>query len=73
MKFKKNCIDLSFKGNSQSIDHLFRGRIGPTPSLSVVNFETSLRCNNNQQFLQKEKNWSTLPKKDRHGFFLLFF
>ena len=56
--------------------------MGPTVGLGTLLFETSLRSNEKKapDLIVKEKNWSTIPKKERKGFltaifeyFLMFF
>ena len=56
------------RGNIQNVSHLMSGRLGPTAGLGVVTFETSLRGGlSTPQLEQREKLWSSIPKKDRKG------
>jgi len=45
--------------------HLFKHRIGPTPSNGQVNFETGLRTYGIREFKDRERKWTTVPFKDK--------
>lgn len=43
MEKAHSCKDISIKGNLIGVEHLLRHRLGPTPTLGTVQFETGLR------------------------------
>ncbi|CAD8151819.1 unnamed protein product [Paramecium octaurelia] len=63
--------DVNYTGNSSSILHLMKGRIGPTPHISQAEFETGLRsyAKTDKSLVEKERNWTTVPKTKRKDFF----
>ncbi|CAD8052818.1 unnamed protein product [Paramecium sonneborni] len=63
--------DVNYNGNSTPVLHLLKGRIGPTPHLSQAEFETGLRsyAKTDKSLLDKERNWTTVPKTQRKDVF----
>eukprot|EP00825_Cyclidium_porcatum_P040750 TRINITY_DN5219_c0_g1_i4.p1 TRINITY_DN5219_c0_g1~~TRINITY_DN5219_c0_g1_i4.p1 ORF type:complete len:262 (+),score=33.17 TRINITY_DN5219_c0_g1_i4:226-1011(+) len=62
--------DINSREKVDSIYHLVRHRVGPTPAKGLVEFETSLRSNftADKKVKELERGWTAVPKKDRRDF-----
>ncbi|KRX01233.1 hypothetical protein PPERSA_05819 [Pseudocohnilembus persalinus] len=68
--FNPDPKNVNIKGSLGQYEHLMRRRLGPTPSLSQVEFETQLRKGSqDQKLVQKEKQWSNIPFKPKKNKF----
>ncbi|KAL4444765.1 hypothetical protein ABPG74_015973 [Tetrahymena malaccensis] len=70
MEKAHSCKDVGLKGNLSGVEHLLRHRLGPTPTLGTVQFETGLRDmeKKEQKLVELEKGWNNIPKKDKKEF-----
>ena len=67
MQEKHSSADISEDVNISAFDHLTVHRLGTKAPSSLLEFETSLRKKEkSKKILELEKNWTSIPKKDRH-------